>query len=308
MPRKRLDQGTLEVIAETICGAGQGSGGGASYAAPGPYRSMSKIHAFFDRADVEPQGQSSTRKWFVLESLDVLNCDQQGDLLPASLAQVLLRLGDPREYRGDAETTRAVISHLNSTLKVEGLEIVLYRITPRIQETTPGLAPPKPQQPARVPAPNFQILVTDSLLAEIIAFRWDEAQRCVEGGAFLSAVVMMGSVLEGVLLAKAEADRTEVCRASRAPKDKTGKVRPLRDWNLNALIDVAHEMRWLGGDVKRFSHALRESRNIIHPYVERAVSERPDSDTCRICWPVVRAAVADLLGGDSDQEGGAQSL
>jgi len=302
MPRKRLDSTTLEVIAETICGAGQGAGGGASYSAPGPYRSKSEIHAFFGRANVEPQGESSTRKWFVLESLDVLSRDPQGDLLPTSLEQVLLRLVDPREYRGDAETTRAVISHLNGALKVEGLEIVLDGVAPRIHETMPGVAPPKPQRPAREPAPNFQILVTDSLLAEILAFRWDEAQRCVEGGAFLSAVVMMGSVLEGVLLAKAEANRAEACRASRAPKDKTGKVRPLQDWNLNALIDVAHEAKWLGGDVRRFSHALRESRNIIHPYMERALSERPDSDTCQICWQVVRAAVADLLGGDAKPE------
>jgi hypothetical protein len=73
---------------------------------------------------------------------------------------------------------------------------------------------------------------------------------------------------------------------------------------LGSLIEVAHQVGWLGGDVKRFSHALRESRNIVHPYVERLHAERPDLDTCSICWLVVRAAVADLLGGDAKPDGG----
>ncbi len=64
---KRLDDSTLEAIAETICGAGEGAGGG--YESSGPYRSKSEIYKFFERAEVEPQGISSTRKWFVLESL-----------------------------------------------------------------------------------------------------------------------------------------------------------------------------------------------------------------------------------------------
>jgi len=297
MPRKSLDSTTLEVIAETICGSGEGAGGG--YSAPGPYRSKSEVIRFFQRAAVEPQGQSSTRKWFALESLQALNQDQRGDLLPASLEKVVLRLADPREYRSDAGTTRAVIEHLNSALRVEGIDVILDGVSPRVRQVSPGVPKPKPKAPAHVPTPDFQAIVGDPRLAEILTLRWEEAQRCIGAEAFLSAVVMMGSVLEGVLLAKAETNRSKACQASRAPKDKAGNVRPLQDWNLNALIDVGHEVGWLGGDVRRFSHALRESRNIVHPYMERALSERPDADTCSICWQVVRAAVADLLGGDA---------
>jgi hypothetical protein len=53
-------------------------------------------------------------------------------------------------------------------------------------------------------------------------------------------------------------------------------------------------------------HALRESRNIVHPYVQRLSKDRPDGDTCRICWQVVRAAVADLLEVDKQSGGAAQ--
>ena len=50
MPKKRLDDTTLEAISEIICGSGQGAGGGPTYRAPGPYRSKSEIHSFFNRS------------------------------------------------------------------------------------------------------------------------------------------------------------------------------------------------------------------------------------------------------------------
>lgn len=285
---KSLDGSTLEVIAETICGGSAGSG--SNYNSPGPYRTMGEIHAFFKRAGVTPRGESSTRKWFVLEALQNLNRDSTADL-----EKVLLRLASPLEYRTDTATMHAVIEHLNQVIQVEGLEIVLDGVTPRLRQRSAAVAPAKPAF-KREPAPDFRRLVSDIALGEILAFRWDEAQRCVEAGAHLSAVVMMGSILEGVLLHKVEQNVADANRAKAAPKDRaTGKPRPIQDWGISALIDVAHELGWLQGDMKRFSHALRESRNIVHPYMQRLLNDNPDHDTCAICWQVVRAGVADLL-------------
>jgi hypothetical protein len=293
---KRLDASTLEAIAEAVCGAGEGSGGG--YRSPGPYRTKSEILSFFSRAGVQPQGESSTRKWFVLESLQLFNAGNAGSLIPAALERVLLRLASPREHRGDAEATQAVISHLNQLLQVEGLEIVLLGVDPQLRARQAATAPPKlKERPLETP-PDFGRLVSDASLAGILSFRWDEAQRCARAGAHLSAVIMMGSILEGVLLHKVEQDFRTANQARSSPKDRTGTVRPIQDWGLSSLIDVAHEVGWLQGDVKRFSHALKESRNIVHPYVQRLSKDRPDNDTCAICWQVVRAAVADLLGVD----------
>lgn len=252
---KRLDDSTLERIAETICGSGP------DYAVPGPYRSKSEIYRFFRRAGVEPQGQSSTRKWFVLESLQVLNQESSGNRFPASLEKVLMRLASPQEYGGDAGTIQTVIENLNQILLVEGLELTLVGVQPRLQEKSPGFASPKPTRPRRDPPPNFDQLVGEPRLAKILSFRWEEAQRCVEAGAHLAAVVMMGSILEGVLLYRAESNLATVNQAKAAPKDRTGSPKPLHEWALSQLIDVAHEVGWLQGDVKRFSHALRESRN-----------------------------------------------
>lgn len=300
MPKKRLNDSTLEVIAETICGAGSG---GPAYQAPGPYRTKSEIYAFFSRAGVRPQGESSTRKWFALESLQALNRDGTGNIVSASVEKVLLRLADPREYRGDAATTQGVITHLNQVLLVEGLEIVLLGVRPQLREKTAGVAPPQPKRPRYDPPPKFGLLVGEPQLANILSFRWDEAQRCVDAGAHLAAVVMMGSILEGVLLYRVESNLAAANQVNAAPRDRAGKPRPIHDWNLSQLIDIAHELGWLQGDVKRFSHGLRESRNVVHPYVQRFHQDMPDADTCSICWQVVRAAVADLLGVDQQAAG-----
>jgi len=107
---------------------------------------------------------------------------------------------------------------------------------------------------------------------------------------------MMGSILEGVLLHQVERNIADANQSKAAPKEKgTGKPKPIHEWGIGTLIDVAHELGWLQGDMKRFSHGLRESRNVVHPYMQRRLNETPDHDTCAICWQVVRAGVADLL-------------
>ena len=273
-----------------ICGSGAGAGGG--YSSPSPYRTMGEINDFFRRAGVRPQGQSSTRKWFVLESLQSMNGTD-------NLDAVLLRLASPKEYRGDSNLTREVTGHLNRALQVEGLEIFLVGVDPSLRERKASASPTKPQTRSLEIPPNFPSLVSDSTFGEILTQRWYEAQQCVNAEAYLAAVVMMGSILEGALLHKVEFNPAAANQAKRSPKDrKTGKPLPFHDWGLSALIEVAHELGWLQGDVSRFSHALRESRNLVHPYMERALGDRPDRDTCSICWQVVRAAVSDLLEVD----------
>ncbi len=287
---KRIDDSTLEAIAELICGSG--AGGASNYDSPGPYRSMGEIRAFFHRARVTPKGQSATRKWFVLESLEDLN----GTI---ALENVLLRLASPKEYRGDGNMTKQVERHLNEVLQVEGLEVTFHGVDPQLRERKPSAAVAKSKETMVEVPPDFHRLVQDELLADVLSFRWNEAQKCVQVGAYLAAIVMMGSILEGLLLNRVEHNREVANRTRSSPKDqKTGQPRPIQEWGLSTLIDVAHEARWLQGDVKRFSHALRESRNLVHPYVQRLNNETPDHDTCSICWRVVQAAVSDLLGID----------
>ena len=192
---KRLDESTLEALAECICGSGAGSGGG--YARPGPYRTTGQIFDFFRRAGIRPVGTSSTRKWFVLESLQAING-------AAGLELVLRRLASPKEYHGDADLTNSVIEQVNQVLIVEGLELSLHGVDANVQEIEAAVSPSRPKDQPTDDAPDFARLTADASLAEILAFRWEEAQRCVGAGAYLSAVIMMGSILEGALLYRVE--------------------------------------------------------------------------------------------------------
>jgi len=141
---------------------------------------------------------------------------------------------------------------------------------------------------------SMTYLVPD--LEEVIQSRWLEAQKCQHAKAYLAAVVMMGSILEALLLARVSRNPMEANRCSASPKDRnTGKVLAHHDWKLNDLIEVAVECRWLKSDRGKFSHALRQSRNVVHPYQQAMTKTAFDENTCKVCWQVLNASVEDLL-------------
>jgi hypothetical protein len=69
----------------------------------------------------------------------------------------------------------------------------------------------------------------------------------------------------------------------------------VHEWSLNTLIDVAVSSGWLKTDRGGFSHALRQSRNIVHPYEHARSRADFDEATCKVCWQVLNASVDDLL-------------
>lgn len=144
------------------------------------------------------------------------------------------------------------------------------------------------------PEVNFNRLQLESAFLPVMEYRWAEVKNCLNAGANLSAIILLGSMLEGVLLGAAHANPREFNQAPEAPKDEGGKVLPLWKWNLAAFIDVAYRLGILKLDVKKFSHALRDFRNYIHPYEQHASGFTPDQDTARICLQVFRAAVNQL--------------
>jgi hypothetical protein len=109
----------------------------------------------------------------------------------------------------------------------------------------------------------------------------------------LAAVVLIGSTLEGVLLDVAFKNATEFVGASAAPT-KDGTVRPLPEWRLNDLINVAFELSYVTKNVKDFSQVVRGFRNYIHPRAQARAGFNPDAHTARICFQVLRAALNEI--------------
>ncbi|QJR15376.1 hypothetical protein DSM104440_02195 [Usitatibacter palustris] len=147
---------------------------------------------------------------------------------------------------------------------------------------------------------SLQKVQVTGALVPILEARVAEAIRCLKADSPLAVIFHCGSILEGLLLGVASANPRDFNQAQASPKDKSGVVKPLYEWSLASFIDVACELGYLKLDVKKFSHALRDFRNYIHPYEQMSSGFKPDRHTAEICLQVLKAAVASL-GGERKQ-------
>ncbi len=129
---------------------------------------------------------------------------------------------------------------------------------------------------------------------QVVQARLNEVDRCLEAGAPLAVIFLVGSTLEGLLMEVALANAREFVGAAAAPKQKSGAVRQLADWRLTDLIAVAHELGIISNDVHRFADQVRSFRNYIHPRQQLAERFEPRIETARIAQHVLQAALADL--------------
>jgi hypothetical protein len=144
--------------------------------------------------------------------------------------------------------------------------------------------------------PSIQKLPIEAMAVPIIESRLNEARKAMGAGAYLSTILLCGSVLEAVLLGAAQKEPARFNRASASPKASDGSVRRLHEWSLAQFIDVACELGVLKPDVKKFSHGLRDFRNYIHPYEQMSSGFSPDEHTAKVCFQVLKAALASVAG------------
>lgn len=141
---------------------------------------------------------------------------------------------------------------------------------------------------------RIDLIGLNAEMREVVDQRIGEIKSCLQHKAPLAMIFLAGSTLEGLLLDLACKHPREFNTSNASPKDQLGKVRPIPEWSLNSLIDVAHELGFIGKDVKKFSHALQDFRNYIHPNQQVLNKFTPDEHTAKICWQVFQAVVADL--------------
>ncbi len=143
--------------------------------------------------------------------------------------------------------------------------------------------------------PTIRKLPIEDSLVPIVESRLEEVQKTLRVGAYLSVVVLCGSILEAVLLGKARREPIRFNSAKRSPKTD-GRVKRFHDWTLANFIDVATEIGVLKLDVQKFSHGLRDFRNYIHPYQQISSRFTPDEHTAKVCFQVLKAALASVEG------------
>jgi hypothetical protein len=277
-----MDSTTKYKIGEFICGDDK-----TKYPV---YRSSFFLTRFFQEIGINATHDGSSRNKWAQEIISNLNGND--------LQKVILRLASPKLYGGDREHIKLAIKTMNEILAVESLKIIIESIEPKLIKRSPNYnfseqTEEKDRELKPLPPPNFEKLNLEFGLAEILQKRWIEVENCIKVNATTSAVIMMGSMLEGFLLGIMQKRPELVNKAKSAPKSNE-KVKNFAEWTLNDMIDVAHELGWIQLDVKKFSHALKDFRNIIHPYQQLVLRTYPDNDTCGISWLVVQAAFNDI--------------
>jgi hypothetical protein len=261
-----LDTNTLEELARVICGDDH------LY-----YRKSYEIAQFLERAGWQqvPEYDGYRKDWTLARLTE-----RRDD--PTELEKVLLRLADPREYLDEPEQLPAVVSAVNAFLIHEGVRLENPGGRPRLVACDPSLAHPGNQGPVELRAAMTD-LINDEQMAGLLQHRLDEARTCYANGAHVAAIIMLGSLLEGVLVHVVQERDASLL----------GRTSPDRVY-LDALIKTCHEAGWIGADVERFCHELRKYRNFVHPRAEIREAHVPDRDTLNMCWPVVNAVLNDL--------------
>lgn len=144
--------------------------------------------------------------------------------------------------------------------------------------------------------PNLNKLPVPQAVAAIIEGRLSEARIALAAKAHLSTIFLCGSILEAVLLGAAQQSPRTFNQSPSAPKMRDGSVKQFHDWTLGELIDVACDCRLLKPDIQKFGHGLRDFRNYIHPYQQLVSGFLPDEHTAKVCFQVLKAALASVVG------------
>ncbi len=187
-------------------------------------------------------------------------------------------------------------------LRAEDLESY-RRLVERLGGTVPASAAmPAPKDGAKAEAallrhvfrPElFDKLPLDEAMRQALLDRMNEAARCIDANANLAAVILCGSVLEGMCLGYGTRNPERVNRAFSARFTKPAKH--LHEWRLNEWIDVLAYLGDLSPNIEKFGHGLRDFRNYVHPAEQLAHRFSPDQHTARIGFQVVIAAAEDLV-------------
>jgi hypothetical protein len=242
-------------------------------------RTEKKLREFFQNAGIEgvPDDDRPTRLLLARRALD------GGSDGVSNAERAILRLADQREYSSDKAAYEEAVRQIGKILSVEGLQIV-YGERNRPAITALDLASKSETTLRDVELKvSLDQVITDPDLTAVAQERLNEARACHNAGAYMSAIIMLGSLLEGVLIA-AIRERPH------------GQLpRPVENMSLQDLIALAHKQRWIQFDAQLGSQLVRQYRNLVHPDLQlRQIGHLPDADTLDICWPVVNAILNDL--------------
>jgi atypical dual specificity phosphatase len=131
---------------------------------------------------------------------------------------------------------------------------------------------------------------------------YDQARKAESANSYLGAVVGCGAVAEGVLTwalkrrdLEARAALTEMFERDKR-LNKPDPDKPIEDWTLVTLIEVAKKLGVLDHDAEQACEAIRSYRNLVHPYKRVNGSPRFDASLEKSAFRAIERIVQ-ALGG-----------
>lgn len=256
----------------------------------GPYeRAGYELARLLRRAgwsDPEDHDGSGRVRWLI-DQLEAREHDQ------SAIERFLCRICDPLEYddgRASADVFRDLV---NDILAHERLVVTQVAGRPVVSELGVDGSTPMYSEPAELER-RLRSLIKDGGTVEGLLRRAAETRICEAGGAHTFAIIGIGSLVEGMLLAIL-LERDEDLRANGFPDSKKPdrRVRP-QFASLGLLIDTAYQKDWIQLDATSFMHTVRDFRNFVHPRKELAEQPDFDADSVMLCWAPVQALLNDL--------------
>jgi hypothetical protein len=123
--------------------------------------------------------------------------------------------------------------------------------------------------------PTFDF-VTNSVLRGLLINYAAQSRAALSDGAFLGSIVTSGAIVEGLLAWALLTREEEALRSNKAPKDDSGRTKPIIRWGLAHLLLVASELGFIGRIAEESAWAVKDFRNLVHPYNLMQQSARPD--------------------------------
>ena len=268
------------------------------------YRSGPVLVSLFNQIggfhDVYKQGFPS--RWvYTDEKLNSLNGTPELD-------KIIKYIFSPSKFIGKLDELGNLIEEFNKYLTFDGWKVVVFgknieihRIVENIiiDEINKGVQNIPDTKEADFLSVEYDDVTADTLpiteqVKPFINSRINEMKSCFESHAYLAAIIICGSLLEGVLLGLASMHPKEFNTSSSAPQNN-GSVKQFYEWKLAEFINVASDIGFLHEDVRKFSHVLRDFRNYIHPFQQMSSGFTPDEHTAKICMQVLKAALSQIV-------------
>lgn len=112
------------------------------------------------------------------------------------------------------------------------------------------------------------VFINDRDLREILERDYIEIQRAYVSSCWKSVIILCGGSIEAILLDRLLKDEAAAKSAKTAPGSKSN----LTKWDLDELIKVATELKYVEPNAGTLADPVRQFRNLVHPGMSSATN------------------------------------